>query len=389
MAAGDRFGDAIAQDIVAEINRTQGADGTPLTPGKTTLADLAAYRAVERDPVCLLYRVNWVCGMGAPSSGGLAVAQTLGILENFALEPLKPTAIDLEGGKPTVQGVHLVAEAERLAYADRNKYVADTDFVPLPGSGVATMLDKAYLAQRAALIRSTASLGTAPPGNLGPTGVGSDAAPGGAGTSHVSIVDRQGNVVSMTTTVESGFGAFRVVRGFVLNNELTDFSAAPSDANGPIANRVQPGKRPLSSMAPTLVFARAADGSRGDFAMATGSPGGATIIQYVVKTLVGVLDWGLDAQQATNLVNFGSSNGPTTNVGGEHPAITLGADNTGSGDPLVSGLRALGHTVNVAAQSSGVGTIVRSNIGGAPSFTGGADPRREGLVLGDSFVAAP
>ena len=380
---------AIAQDIVAEINRTQGADGTALTPGKTTLADLAAYRAVERDPVCLLYRVNWVCGMGAPSSGGLAVTQTLGILENFDLASLKPSAIDLEGGKPTVQGVHLVAEAERLAYADRNKYVADTAFVPLPGSGVATLLDKGYLAQRAALIRTTASLGTAPAGNLGPTSVGTDASSGGAGTSHVSIVDRLGNVVSMTTTVESGFGAFRVVRGFVLNNELTDFSAAPSDANGPIANRVQPGKRPRSSMAPTLVFARAADGGRGDFTMATGSPGGATIIQYVVKTLVGVLDWGLDAQQAINLVNFGSSNGPTTNVGGEHPAIVLGADNTGSGDSLVSGLRALGHTVNVNAQSSGAGTILRSNIGGAPSFTGGADPRREGLVLGDTFVAAP
>ena len=344
---------------------------------------------MERDPVCLLYRVNWVCGMGAPSSGGLAVTQTLGILENFDLASLKPSAIDLEGGKPTVQGVHLVAEAERLAYADRNKYVADTAFVPLPGSGVATLLDKGYLAQRAALIRTTASLGTAPAGNLGPTSVGTDASSGGAGTSHVSIVDRLGNVVSMTTTVESGFGAFRVVRGFVLNNELTDFSAAPSDANGPIANRVQPGKRPRSSMAPTLVFARAADGGRGDFTMATGSPGGATIIQYVVKTLVGVLDWGLDAQQAINLVNFGSSNGPTTNVGGEHPAIVLGADNTGSGDSLVSGLRALGHTVNVNAQSSGAGTILRSNIGGAPSFTGGADPRREGLVLGDTFVAAP
>ena len=150
----------------------------------------------------------------------------------------------------------------------------------------------------------------------------------------------------MTTTVESGFGSFHMTQGFILNNQLTDFSATPTDdAGAPIANRVAAGKRPRSSMAPTLVFKTAADGTRGDFYMGTGSPGGSTIIQYVVKTLVGVLDWGLDAQQATSLVDFGAANSPTTNVGGEHPNID--AANNGADDPLVTGLRAMGHTVSV------------------------------------------
>jgi gamma-glutamyltranspeptidase/glutathione hydrolase len=188
----------------------------------------------------------------------------------------------------------------------------------------------------------------------------------------------------MTTTVESGFGAFHMTQGFILNNQLTDFSATPADAAGvPIANRVQPGKRPRSSMAPTLVFKRNADGSRGDFHMGTGSPGGATIIQFVVKTLVGALDWNLDAQQATSMIDFGAANSPTTNVGGEHPNVL--AANSGAADPLVTGLRAMGHTVSVNAQSSGISTIIRVQAGGGPALQGGADPRREGVALGDAF----
>ena len=375
---------AIAQDIVDEIADTTGG----ITPGQTTLADLAAYRSKKREAICTTYRAQYVvCGMPPPSSGGLAVAQTLGILENFDLAPLKPTALDINGGKPTVQGVHLFAEANRLAYADRDKYVADTDFVQLPGGSPAAMVNKAYLKTRASLVSTTRSMGTAQPGDLGPVPLGLHGPSPENGTTQVTVVDKQGNVVSMTTTVESGFGAFHMTRGgFLLNNQLTDFSAAPTDAAGlPIANRVAAGKRPRSSMAPTLVFSAKADGTRGGFLMATGSPGGATIIQYVAKTLVGVLDWGLDAQQATSMIAFGAANSPNTNVGGEHPNVNLA--NSGNDDALISGLRALGHTVNTAAQSSGIGTIVRRNASdGSFTLDGGADPRREGTALGDLLV---
>ena len=386
--AGAFYSGAIAQDIVTEIGRTQvgpnAAPGAALTPGLTTLADLSGYQAKKRDPVCSDYRAYKVCGMGPPSSGAIAASQTLGILENFDLGAAnaRPTNVDLYGGKPSVLGVHLISEAQRLAYADRNKYVADTDFVALPGRGVDSMLDKTYLRSRANLIRLDSSLGTAQPGTFPNTVATGQSAQEGKGTSHVSIVDAKGNVVSMTTTIESGMGAFRFVRGFLLNNELTDFSFAPTDAAGlPIANRIEGNKRPRSSMAPTMVFKRAADGSIDSLLMATGSPGGANIIQYVTKTVVGVVDWGLDAQQATALTNFGSSNGPTTGIGGEHPNIN--ALNSGNDDPLVTGLRSLGHTVSVAAQSSGTSTILRVNVGGNSLLQGGADPRREGLVLGD------
>jgi gamma-glutamyltranspeptidase/glutathione hydrolase len=373
----------IAADIVAEINRTEAGSDAPgaLTPGATTLADLAGYEAKRRAPVCIDYRAHQVCGMGPPSSGGIAVAQSLGILENFGLNAFGPTALDGEGGKPSVMGVHLISEAQRLAYADRNKYVADTDFVPLPGNGVSTLIDKAYLRDRANLISFSTSMGVAQPGVFAGMGALGSSAQEGKGTSHVSIIDAKGNAVSMTTTIESGMGAYRFVRGFLLNNELTDFSSAPSDVNGPIANRVEPLKRPRSSMAPTVVLKRNADGSAGELAMVTGSPGGAAIIQFVTKTVVAALDWGLNAQQATSLANFGSSNSATTGIGGEHPNI-LATDN-GNGDALVTGLRSMGHTVSVSAQSSGVSTILRVPVDGQTRLQGGADPRREGLALGD------
>ncbi|NUZ06642.1 gamma-glutamyltransferase family protein [Piscinibacter koreensis] len=372
----------IAQAIVNKIGVTTNAlTGAPITPGVTTLNDLANYQAKKRTSVCTTYRSWWVCGMGPPSSGGIAVAQSLGILENFNLSLYPPTALDLEGGKPSVFGVHLVSEANRLAYADRDKYVADTDFVPLPGGTWDTMLNKDYLRSRAALISFTRSMGTAQPGNLGPVPLASYTGTEN-GTTHMTIVDKDGNALVMTTTVESGFGAFHMTNGFILNNQLTDFSAAPTDGTGtPIANRVQPGKRPRSSMAPTLVFTKAADGKIGDFYMGTGSPGGSTIIQYVTKTLVGALDWGLDAQQATSMVDFGASNSATTSLGGEHPNINTA--NSGNNDPLVTGLRALGHTVSTGAQSSGIATIIRKPSGTGSVLTGGADPRREGIALGD------
>jgi gamma-glutamyltranspeptidase/glutathione hydrolase len=375
---------AMAQDIVDEIADTAGS----ITPGMTTLADLAAYRSKKREPICTTYRdKHIVCSMPPPSSGGLAVAQTLSVLENFDLAAQKPAALDSNGGKPTAMGVHLVSEANRLAYADRDKYIADTDFVPLPGGSPAKMLDKTYLKQRASLISLSKSMGTAQPGDLGSTNLALNGASTENGTTQITIVDRQGNVVAMTTTVESAFGSLHMTRGgFLLNNQLTDFSAAPTDAEGrPIANRVAAGKRPRSSMAPTLVFTAGADGSLGSFLMATGSPGGGTIIQYITKTLVGVLDWGLDAQQATALINFGASNSASTMVGGEHPNVNLA--NNGNDDALIAGLRALGHNVSTSAQSSGVATIVR-RIGsnGVPVYEGGADPRREGAALGDLLI---
>ena len=383
----------IAKGIVDKIGVTTAAsDGSAITPGKTTLTDLANYAAKRRDPVCGTYRDYHVCSMSPPSSGGIAVVASLGILETFNLGLYKPTAIDIEGGKPTVMGVHLVSEAERLAYADRDKYVADTDFVPLPGGSTDSLTNKPYLQSRASLISLGHSMGTAQAGNLGAVPLGIDKTEE-HGTTHFTIVDKQGNVVSMTTTVESTLGSFHMTQGFMLNNQLTDFSPSPVDANNlPVANRVAPGKRPRSTMAPTLVFKKATDGSMGEFVMGTGSPGGGTIIQYVVKTLVGALDWGLDAQQATSLVDFGANNTETgsgskvsaTNVGGEHPAIDT--SNTGNNDPLITGLRALGHTVNFGSQSSGVSTIIRTNVGGKPVLTGGADPRREGIVLGDTFT---
>lgn len=380
------YGGAIAQDIVDEIADTTGG----ITPGLTTLADLAAYRSVKREAICSTYRTLWVCGMPPPTSGGIAVAQILGILENFDLSLHKPTALDDNGGRPQAFGVHLVAEAQRLAYADRDKYVADTDFVPLPGpaaSSPAALIDRAYLRSRAGLIDLTRSMGTAQPGTFAgftPQGVQGPSTENG--TTQVTVVDGRGNVVSLTTTVESAFGSFHMTRGgFLLNNQLTDFSATPTDNTGaPIANRIQAGKRPRSSMAPTLLFRTNSDGTRGEFRMATGSPGGATIIQYVTKTIVGFADWGLDAQQATSMVAFGAANSVNTNVGSEHPNVD--ATNNGANDALITGLRALGHTVNTAQQSSGIGTIVRrSNPQGYYYLEGGADPRREGVVLGDLY----
>ncbi len=364
---------AIARDIIAEAGDT--SDGR--TPSLMTNEDLAAYAAKKREPVCTTYRGRQICGMPTPSSGGVAVEATLGILEHFPMGDYPPTNVDLNGGRPSVMGVHLVSEAERLAYADRDKYVADTDFVGLPGGSLNTLLDPGYLAGRAALISPRHSMGTAKPGDFGmPGGVAPPAT--GHGTSHVSIIDSYGDAAAFTTTIESPFGSFHMVDGFVLNNELTDFAAEPRAPDGSlVANRVQPGKRPRSSMAPTLVLDSSPAG-RGALYAVTGSPGGSTIIQFVVKTLVAMLDWGLNPQQAVSLVDFGAENSPPTNVGGEDPEINT-SDN-GDHDPLVQGLRALGHQVNLADQSSGLSAITRSSS----NWTGGADPRRDGLVMGDN-----
>ncbi len=368
----------IAKNIVAKAGQSVGDDAakTPITPSLMTMDDLANYKAKKREPVCVNYRGAYhVCTMSPPSSGGIAIAQGLGILGQFNMSQYAPSNPQNEGGVPSVMGTHLLTEAERLAYADRDKYVADTDFIPLPANGVSSLLAPDYLKQRAALINPDKSMGTAQAGDFGPVPLGVDKTVE-HGTTHLSVVDAYGNVVSMTTTVESSMGSFHMVDGFLLTNQLTDFSAAPVDSAGtPIANRVAPNKRPRSTMAPTLVF----KGDKpGDFVMATGSPGGGAIIQYVMKTVVGALDWGLDAQQATSLVNIGASNSPTTGVDGSNTTLDL--------TPLVDGLKAKGHTVNTGAQSSGVATIIRVTKDGKSVLQGGADPRREGIVLGDGAL---
>jgi gamma-glutamyltranspeptidase / glutathione hydrolase len=352
----------VAADIVKRIR------GHATNPGVMSAADLAGYVPKRRESICTDWKAVWrVCGFPPPSSGHLAVMQILGLLERSA-----PIAAPRSEGLPSVDWLHTYTEAARLAYADRALYVADPDFVAPPAGRWTSLLDDAYLKQRAALIGAQ-SMGTAKPG--APAGGSAALAPQPAqyesGTSHISIVDGEGRAVAMTTTIEDVFGA-RLMSdggtgkpgGFLLNNQLTDFSMAPADAAGvPIANRVQPGKRPRSSMSPMLVF----DKRDGRLAMSLGSPGGAAIIHFSAKTLVGTLEWGLDAQRAIDLPNFGSFNGPTVLERGRFPAATLEA------------LRARGHTVNEIDMTSGLQAIQRT----AGGWHGGADPRREGVVMGD------
>lgn len=379
--AGAFYTGSIAADIVDAVSSNSGGR----TPGAMSLADLSSYTAKKRTAVCVPYRSHEVCGMPNPSSGGVTVASILGILSHFDLGAMKPTgtAGDTDaarnGGKPTVEAVHLIAEAERLGYADRDKYIADSDFVALPGGSPQAILDARYLEQRSRLIDPRHTMGTALPGDFGPVAVGTGPQPPEHGTSHISIIDRYGNAASMTTTVESAFGPFHLVDGFLLNSQLTDFSANPAAADGtPVANRIEAGKRPRSSMAPTLIFDLTADGSRGPLTFTCGSPGGSAIIQYVVKTLVGMLDWGLNPQQAVSLVTFGAANSEVTNIGGENPAVDT--RDSGSHDPLIQGLRELGHHISLTPQISGASALARDSDG----WIGGADPRREGAVLGDT-----
>lgn len=353
----DAFYQGIARDIAAKV------ENHPTNPGGLTVVDLAGYRAKVREPVCTDYRAWTVCGMPPPSSGGIAIAQMLGILEVKDIRPFVP-----KNGELNAEAVHLFSEAGRLAYADRARYVADTDFVPLPGSSIKPLLGKQYLAGRAALITEK-SMGVASPGV--PPGLnvawGLDTSPEFPSTSQISIVDARGNALSMTTTIEDAFGSRQMVDGFLLNNQLTDFSFDSADAYGPIANRVQPGKRPRSSMAPTLVFEKGTH----KLVLVIGSPGGSAIINYVAKVLVGTLDWGLNVQQAISLPNFGSRNGPTELEQGR------------ISDGLIGQLKAKGHDVRLKEENSGLQGIMRSRIQGEEIWFGGADPRREGIAAGD------
>jgi gamma-glutamyltranspeptidase/glutathione hydrolase len=334
----------------------------PTNPGLLTVADIAAYRPVEREPLCFSYRDARICGFPPPSSGTIAVAQILGALEPRDLRAMKPTRLDAGHWRLSPDLVHVYAEAARLAFADRDAYVGDPAFVDVP---VAGLIDAGYIRERAALVRDR-SMGRASPGvppgraRATPAAVSLER----PSTSHVSIVDGFGSAVSMTTTVEDGFGSRQMVRGFMLNNQLTDFSLAPLSADGtPAANRVQPGKRPRSSMTPLLVFDRVSGGLR----MTLGSPGGSDIINYVGKVLIGTIDWGLDVQAAITLPNVGSRNGPTELEAGRV-------------DPeLGAALEARGHDVRYVDKTSGLQAIERTPTG----WFGGADPRREGTARGD------
>ena len=353
----------VAADLVRRVRTHARA------PGEMTLDDLRGYHVRQREPICTDWRQRWrICGFPPPSSGHLTIMQILGLLEHAGPQP--PTA--LAAGVPTVPWLHAYTEAARLAFADRGLYIGDPEFVTPPGGDWTTLLAPDYLRRRAALIGAR-SMGTASPGQPVPltARLGAQAEQPEHGTSHVSIVDAEGHALAMTTTIEASWGS-RIMSdggtgkpgGFLLNNELTDFSALPVDGQGrPVANRVQGGKRPRSSMSPTVVF----DRNDGRLVMSLGSPGGAAIIHFTAKTLIGALDWGLDVQQAIDLPNFGSFNGPTVLEAGRFPPAT--ADQ----------LRSLGHVVVETDLASGLQALQRRGAG----WFGGADPRREGVVIGD------
>ena len=336
----------IAAEIVAAVQ------DDPVNPGSLARADLASYRAHVRPPVCLDYRRHRVCSMGPPSSGGVTMLQILGLLERFDLASFAPNS---------AEAVHLISEASRLAFADRNRYLADADFVTVPIDG---LLDPDYLHQRALLIDPDRAMGEAVPG-VPPGSEDLDradsASPELASTSHLSVVDSRGNAVSFTTSVERAFGSRLMVAGFILNNQLTDFSFAPEDANGAVANRVQPGKRPRSSMTPTLIL-----DENGKLVATLGSPGGSRIIGFVAQSVIALIDWGLDAQAALSLPRHVNRNGAT-----ELEANT-------ALERIARSLEALGHEVRIRPLVSGLHAIRR--VGGG--LEGGADPRREGVALG-------
>lgn len=337
----------IAQAIVDKVQHA------PIQQGGMTLKDLAAYRAVERKPVCGTYRVYKICSMAPPSSGGITVLQILAMLERYKPQDLKPN---------TLQEIHLFAQASKLAYADRNFYLGDPSFVRVPEKG---LLDRTYLTTRGRLIDPDRDMGQAQPGT--PPMLRAEFAPAKqeeiAGTSHMSMVDDKGRVVSMTTTVESILGSQMMAKGFILNNQLTDFAFLPEWNGKKVANAPAPGKRPMSSMSPSIVFDK-----NGKFLMAIGSPGGPAIIPYVATTLVAMLDGGLDPKAAVALPHFVETGGPIM----LEKDTPLGA--------LAPQLSAMGYEVRAASsETSGLHIVERVKDG----YIGAADPRREGVAIGD------
>jgi gamma-glutamyltranspeptidase/glutathione hydrolase len=351
--AGAFYRGPIAEAMVEAVRNAPNAQGD------MTLADLAGYQVKEREPLCFAYRGNRICGMGPPSSGAIAAGQTLKLLETFDLGQTGADALN-------APAMHLIAEAQKLAFADRDRYVGDPDFVQVPIG----LLDSGYLAGRRALINPQATMEKPLPGMPPQIGrpvplPGADETVEQEGTSHISIFDDAGNIVSMTTTIESAFGSRLWAAGFLINNEMTDFAFRPQDKEGRLlANAVGPGKRPRSSMAPTIVF-----DEQGKPWAALGSPGGSRIILYVIKTLVALIDWKLDAQQAASLLNFGSRGGPFEIEIDQRSALWHALK-----------MKPFGHRVSADLLNSGTHVIVRRKDG---SLEGGADPRREGVARGD------
>ncbi|WP_397543458.1 gamma-glutamyltransferase [Roseovarius salis] len=336
---------AIARDIVQTVRNAPG------NPGVMSGVDLAIYRVKERAPVCAPYRGHEVCGMGPPSSGALTVGQILGMLAPFDIASMGPQS---------VEAWRLIGDASRLAFADRGRYMADSDFVPVPVEG---LIESDYLADRAELLRRDTALPAARPGEPEfdhALNWADGAAIEFPSTSHISIVDGYGNALSMTTTIENGFGSRLMVRGFLLNNELTDFSFRSHRDGRPVANRVEPGKRPRSSMSPTIVMK---DGAP---VLIVGSPGGSRIIGYVAKTLIAHLDWGMNVQAALELPHLVNRYGPYDVEAGKVD------------DALVAGLARRGFEVNRRLLNSGLHAI---SLG--ERLEGGADPRREGVAVGE------
>ena len=335
---------AIAGDIVQTVK-------TQTNTGIMTMEDMNAYEVVQRDPICTPYRTYEVCGMGPPTSGGLTIAQILGLIEGHNIPAMGPSP----------DSWHLFAEAAKLAYADRGLFMADEDFVDMPKKG---LIDLDYLAERATLIKEDAAMDKAEPGNpvweeaslWAP-----DTQKERPGTSHFVIVDRYGDMVSMTTTIETGFGSRLMTNGFLLNNELTDFSRAPESDGKLIANRVEGGKRPRSSMSPTIVF------QDGQPVLLTGSPGGSRIINYVAKSIIAILDWEMDPQEAIDMGHVVNRNGKTD--------LEEGTDAVNLADAFA----ALGHETNVRNLNSGLHVIKIEN----GQLIGAADSRREGVAMGE------
>ncbi|MEN9760238.1 MAG: hypothetical protein RI906_64 [Pseudomonadota bacterium] len=344
-------------------------------PGQLSASDLENYRVVEREPLCFARPRHWICGMPPPSSGAITVGQILQLFDSAQSSTPSRIPLVLEGAL-TEAGIHRFLEAARLAFADRNRWIADPEFTHQPAAG---LLAKDYLAERAKLIGERAG-GAAPFGMPeGATGTTPRTNRSTAhsvqleldSTTHLSVIDRWGNAVSMTASIEDAFGSRLMVEGFLLNNQLTDFSVAASPADMPPANRPQPGKRPRSSMAPTLVFERRPDGSRGDLRLLIGSPGGANIVSHVARTLIAVLDDEIPLQQAIELPNLGNRNGPSEIEAGRVSAS------------LIDTLRARGHQIRTVDMTSGLHGIHR--VCTAPhdcELVSGVDPRREGAAIG-------
>lgn len=336
--------------VPKEIAKT--VQTSSIRPGKLSVEDIENYKAVKREPICGQYKKYKICGMAPPSSGGITVFQILKMLERYQFEKYKPNQ---------KEAIHLFTQASKLAFADRNTYIADTDFTDLP---YAALINQSYLRRRTDLISANENIRFARPGPAySEAFLKADSSYDLPNTSHVAIVDKEGNAVSMTSSIEFAFGSGLMVEGFLLNNQMTDFNFRPSSGTDRVLNRIEPGKRPRSSMAPTMVF-----DENDELMLVIGSPGGSRIINYVAQAIIGVIDWDLNVQEAINLPKFTNRN--------DYTALERGTNLEALADPL----KQMGHSkLKVIDLNSGIHGI--QIIDG--KLLGGADPRREGIAVGE------